>query len=387
MVNIALIIISIVVFCLLIAISIYIVFYFQHEEDKNVAYFPKIVVVSGLTLCFTTILMLPLDVGNTRTNGGFPMQILWTIDLILVVVYGFIIIPFTIFFYEAEEEGKGVSYQLKQALKWESIVLTIFVIITIVLWIFIGIVEIPTTSLSSGLESGKLGFQSSCPNCARIEPNENFLNYRISFPLYLISTLTFGGIFLFILFGGIGLTGIPMDLFSYFKNRPKLISKLIYDEEKKKISSRSKNLLQKGTNLKNDFGTSGRPTSRRQKARYNEFKSQVYLLEEDWNFLQKSYGRGFGPRLFQIILGWISLPLGIITSGISIIWFLHMVIFVVANINPFLNTMFIEMDNVFPLFGTIAYGVVSFYLLWCVVKGNFKFGLRIPLLMTIHPMK
>lgn len=45
------------------------------------------------------------------------------------------------------------------------------------------------------------------------------------------------------------------------------------------------------------------------------------------------------------------------------------------------------MDNVFPLFGTIAYGIVSFYLLWCVVKGNFKFGLRIPLLMTIHPMK
>lgn len=340
MVNIALIIISIVAICLIIASSIYIVIYFQHEEDKNVAYFPKTVVVSGLTLCFITILMLPLDVGNTRTNGGFPMQILWTIDLILVAIYSFIIIPFTIFFYEAEEEGKGIAYQVKQALKWESIVIVIFSIITVILWIFIGIAEVPTTLLTSGIENGNLGFQTSCINCTRIEPNQNFVNYRISFPLYVISMLTFAGVFLFIVFGGIGLSAIPMDLFLYFKNRPKLIPKIIYNEEKDKICKRSKILLEKGDLLKKSFGKSQRAKTRRQKGRYNDFKSQVYLLQEDWDFLELSYGKGFGPRLFQIILGWIALPFGIITSGISVIWFLHMIIFVVANINPFLNTLF-----------------------------------------------
>lgn len=45
------------------------------------------------------------------------------------------------------------------------------------------------------------------------------------------------------------------------------------------------------------------------------------------------------------------------------------------------------MDNAFGLFGTIAYGLFSFYLLWCVIKGNFKFGLRIPFIFSIHPMK
>jgi LMBR1 domain-containing protein 1 len=45
------------------------------------------------------------------------------------------------------------------------------------------------------------------------------------------------------------------------------------------------------------------------------------------------------------------------------------------------------LDNAFGLFGTIAYGVFAFYLLLCVIKGNFKFGLRVPFLFEIHPMK
>ena len=33
------------------------------------------------------------------------------------------------------------------------------------------------------------------------------------------------------------------------------------------------------------------------------------------------------------------------------------------------------------------YALFSLYLLFCVIKGNFKFGLRIPFLFAIHPMK
>lgn len=42
--------------------------------------------------------------------------------------------------------------------------------------------------------------------------------------------------------------------------------------------------------------------------------------------------------------------------------------------------------QVFPLFGTLAFGIFSFYLLWCVVKGAMKFGIRL-LIITIHPLK
>jgi len=40
--------------------------------------------------------------------------------------------------------------------------------------------------------------------------------------------------------------------------------------------------------------------------------------------------------------------------------------------------------------GFIATGLFAFlglYLLWCTQKGNFKMGVRIPFLFTIHPMK
>jgi LMBR1 domain-containing protein 1 len=48
--------------------------------------------------------------------------------------------------------------------------------------------------------------------------------------------------------------------------------------------------------------------------------------------------------------------------------------------------MFVELDNFFSLFGTVMYGLFAFYLLWAVMKGNIKFGLRF-LCIAIHPMK
>lgn len=52
----------------------------------------------------------------------------------------------------------------------------------------------------------------------------------------------------------------------------------------------------------------------------------------------------------------------------------------------FLNDFFIALDSVFPLFGTLSYGAFAFYLLFCVLKGCLKFGLRC-FCMTIHPMQ
>ena len=40
----------------------------------------------------------------------------------------------------------------------------------------------------------------------------------------------------------------------------------------------------------------------------------------------------------------------------------------------------------FPLFGTGAYCLFTFYLLWCVMKGNMRVGLRC-FCFAIHPMK
>jgi len=55
-----------VVFLILLAINVYIIVHFQHPDDKNEAYFPKLLVLLGFTLAEGSILMLPLDVANNE---------------------------------------------------------------------------------------------------------------------------------------------------------------------------------------------------------------------------------------------------------------------------------------------------------------------------------
>jgi hypothetical protein len=56
------------------------------------------------------------------------------------------------------------------------------------------------------------------------------------------------------------------------------------------------------------------------------------------------------------------------------------------QLNPLLNTYFIQFDNWFPLFGTISIAIFGLYLLLAVAKGNAKFGTRF-FLIKVHPME
>ena len=50
---------------------------------------------------------------------------------------------------------------------------------------------------------------------------------------------------------------------------------------------------------------------------------------------------------------------------LSLAWLLHIILylFVYPPVTPFLNSLFIDLDNVFPLFGTFAFAVFCFYLI------------------------
>ena len=51
---------------------------------------------------------------------------------------------------------------------------------------------------------------------------------------------------------------------------------------------------------------------------------------------------------------------------LSIMWFIHILLYVFISPPPtlFLNSLFIEMDNTFQLFGVVSYGAFAFYLLF-----------------------
>lgn len=387
MVNVILIITAIVLIVLFSIANFYLLVYFSSVEDKNTAWFPKIVVLLGLLLLEVNILLLPMDVSNERTDGELPMDIFWLVLLLSSIIMVIAVIPFTMFYYEAQDPDKsGISHQVISALKYVIASIVIFFAVTSLLWVFIGVAEVPIKKLEAGLVP--VGSDPTCKDCTK---KDTFVEFRVTYALYMISMITFLGMFLFVLFGGIGLAALPIDLFYGWKNRPRPISFVKYSQEKLKIGERAKELMASGQRLQDKMNQhGGRPKSRKERREYNEFRANVYLLEEDYALLRKAYGAdGRGPLLLQIAWGWAQLVLFIFGIIISLLWMIHIFLFLAPRIpiTPFLNTMLIDLDEVWGLFGTVSYGIFAFYLLWAVMKGNFKFGLQIPFIFQIHPMR
>ncbi|EJK48296.1 hypothetical protein THAOC_32924, partial [Thalassiosira oceanica] len=106
--------VTVVAFVLLTVVGVYLIVKYQHPDDKNDAYLPKLVVLFGFVLSGATVLMLPLNVANnegyagcdgfdTAICGGINMTLFWTVIYWLIPAWVFLLIPFSIFFYEADD--------------------------------------------------------------------------------------------------------------------------------------------------------------------------------------------------------------------------------------------------------------------------------------------
>jgi len=59
-----------IAFVLLLVAGVYFLVHYQHPDDKNEAWFPKLTVLLGLVLAGATVLLLPLDVANNEGYAG-----------------------------------------------------------------------------------------------------------------------------------------------------------------------------------------------------------------------------------------------------------------------------------------------------------------------------
>ena len=71
--NYFLIVITAVVCVLAVVVALYILISFQHPEDKNQSWFPKGVVILGISLAIWTVLLFPLDVANRQARSPAPV--------------------------------------------------------------------------------------------------------------------------------------------------------------------------------------------------------------------------------------------------------------------------------------------------------------------------
>jgi len=84
MADVFLIVVIVIAFVLLTIVGLYLVVKYQHPDDKNDAYIPKLVVWFGFVLSGATVLLLPLDVAN---NEGYAGKLLnWGCILLCISV-------------------------------------------------------------------------------------------------------------------------------------------------------------------------------------------------------------------------------------------------------------------------------------------------------------
>jgi LMBR1 domain-containing protein 1 len=113
--DVFLIIITIIFSILLLVVSFYILALYCHPDDRGFGshILLKILVIVGLTLSWAQVLMVPLDVANSRGEGGqLDMMSFWNTIYCIIAFMVTILLPFAIFMYETDEDKTIVHFNL-----------------------------------------------------------------------------------------------------------------------------------------------------------------------------------------------------------------------------------------------------------------------------------
>jgi LMBR1 domain-containing protein 1 len=391
----------IVVFLIIIALlitNIYIIAYFCHPDDKGscIGWVMKALVLIGLTLSWIQVLLLPIDVSNSRTfGGGLNMKAFWYTIYILTIVYILVIYPLSTSFYEADYDW-SIRDKITHSLCWFAIYFAFFLLITLILYASIGKADIPITRISCDYSMNQNSFSEfkdgSC------QASDGDIQVKVNFVIYCIAVLLFVSWLLFAFFGGIGLACVPMDLFYSFASRPKRMRSREIDqrkiillknvEELRSLGSELKHMELNGDHKRFKFSSKRRNYDKK----YSQFRAGYMLADEEFKIVNaENEARKKGNCV--VLLYYLLIPLGIIASLFTLLWIIQFICAYFVRKNgrpgyPFLARMYIFFnDHDCAFLSFIIFSILSLYLLLCVVKGNFKFGVRILCCWEIFPMK
>lgn len=119
-----------------------------------------------------------------------------------------------------------------------------------------------------------------------------------------------------------------------------------------------------------------------------KYEARCLIAEKEFIMLEKiSNLSKVEPFLY-----WLKLAFGIILALLSLVWIIHIFLWVIIKVNgkpvhPFLNNMLdgLVVGHV-EFLSTGVFAIISLYLLWAAMKGNIKFGLRF-FCFTFYPLR
>lgn len=130
----------------LLAVNIYLMILYIHPDDKGwgTAIHSKILIILGLTLCQAQALMIPLDVANRSAiiPDGLDMTAFWFFLYIVVLIFICVLMPYSIFLYETDED-ESMCRRLVKALLYTIGALVISLLILFITWAVFKYVDLP----------------------------------------------------------------------------------------------------------------------------------------------------------------------------------------------------------------------------------------------------
>jgi LMBR1 domain-containing protein 1 len=382
----------------LIITNIYILIYFSHPDDKDsiLGYILKGIVIIGLTLAWCQVLMIPLDVSNNRTfGGGINMKTFWLIIFVITIIYILIIFPISSSLYDCQDEWTPCE-KIRHCLCFFLAIIIFFIAITAILYSSIGKTDIPISVIKCHNTPILSSVAPVAPHLICIpDKKTKSIELKVNIIIYSVAVLTFVSWIIFCLFGGIGLSSVPMDFFISFCNRPKNISSEEINERKKNLLKEIEEIkllgdevdeLEKAGVQKKFFFTSSKRKYNRIK---NEFVSRFALAQKELEIVNKDKINDLAVVFYYLLI-----PLGILTSILTILWIIQFIcsyFYILKDGRPgypFLSYLLIFFQDHDVSFLSFAiFSLLTLYLLFCVIKGNFKFGVRILCCWSVHPMK
>lgn len=163
-VDVFLIIIVIVFTFLSLLVGLYFVTTFEHPEDKKQSWFYKIVVILALGVSAMNVLILPLDSINRSSGNTIEVDIMCWVFTIISIVLAFVIIPFSVMYYESKDD-ESIKHPLLRSILCVVPFLLFFVVLFLILWFAVGRCDIPITVLSGMPKQTDLDFASACDDC------------------------------------------------------------------------------------------------------------------------------------------------------------------------------------------------------------------------------
>lgn len=405
-------------------VNVYVLVKWQHPEDKNQWVSAKAAVVLGMLVTELVIVGLPLDVannggardcsydwGDTAECGGLDMRAYWLSVFGLAIAWVWVVIPTYVFAYEAHDElGEHTTGDtFKAAACSELGLLVVLLIVVIPMYFIINEVKLPVDAFAGTTLGAAVGtfdaaqglnsfeFMGDLASTDRVfsSRSSDTIVFGVNFLDYLAAFFSWVGWFLFVLWGGIGLACLPIDLILAYVYRPVPMDAREIAEYKLQIQKRVAELIDVGGQLQGerssflDGAKQGWWATRKQNARdqvkVNKFAQMVFILETEVEELEIISGRAkdYEPLVY---VGY--LLLGVVAAVHSLLWVVHIIVYMLVDPapTPFLNDYLIQFSSWYPLFGSLACALFTFYLLCATMKGCLKFGTRF-FLIKLHPMK